>query len=114
MKINRWQFRKIADCFPHARGNFRYSNLQILNGVLYVLENGCKWRAVPKEFGPWHTVYDRMRRWVESGVLARVFEKLQQEQIIPDDIDFVALDSTFIKVHPDGTGAVKKRATSNR
>jgi transposase len=113
MKITRWQYKKIADCFPHPRGNVHYSNLQILNGVLYVLENGCKWRALPKEFGHWHAVYDRMRRWVETGVLARVFQKLQQEQIIPENIHHVSLDSTFIKVHPDGTGASKKRTSSH-
>jgi transposase len=92
MKITRWQYRKIADCFPQPRGNVKYSNLQVLNGILYILENGCKWRAIPKEFGPWHTVYDRMRRWVDAGVLAKVFEKLQREHVLPDNLHFVALD----------------------
>ncbi|MDR2574396.1 MAG: transposase [Desulfovibrio sp.] len=26
--------------------------------MLYVTENSCKWRALPKSFGNWHTVYD--------------------------------------------------------
>jgi hypothetical protein len=40
-----------------------------------------------------------------------VFEKLQTEQteqIVRIKIEALALDSTSIKVHPDGTGALKK------
>jgi hypothetical protein len=55
-----------------------------------------------------HTVYTRMRAWTKNGVLARVFEALQQEQLIHFKIEVGSLDSTSIKVHPDGTGALKK------
>ena len=44
----------------------------------------------------------------EEGVLDRVFEKLQLEQIVRIKIEAFALDSTSVKVHPDGTGRVKK------
>ena len=90
------------------RGNVRLSNLQVLNAVLYVAEQGCKWRGLPKRFGRWHTIYMRMSRWSKAGVLDRVFEKLQVEQIVRIKLEAVSLDSTSIKVHPDGTGALKK------
>jgi len=80
----------------------------VLNAVLYVAEQGCKWRGLPKRFGRWHTVYMRMSRWSKAGVLDRVFEKLQVEQIVRIKLEAVSLDSTSIKVHPDGTGALKK------
>lgn len=51
-----------------------------------------------------------MNRWAKNGVLDRVFEQLQQQQIIRIKIEAVSLDSTSIKVHPDGTGALKKTA----
>ena len=35
---------------------------------------------------------------------------LQEEQILAIHIEHVCLDSTTIKVHPDGTGALKKTA----
>jgi len=85
-----------------------YSNLQILNAILYVTEHGCKWRGLPKRCGNWHTIYTRMNRWAKSGVLQKAFEQLQQQQIIRIKIEAVSLDSTCIKVHPDGTGALKK------
>jgi transposase len=36
------------------------TNLQLLNSLLYVLEHGCKWRGLPKQFGNWYTIYTRM------------------------------------------------------
>ncbi len=71
-------------------------------------EHGSKWRGLPAHFGNWHTVYTRMNRWSKNGVLDRIFEKLQVEQIVRLRIEAIALDSTSIKVHPDGTGALKK------
>jgi transposase len=69
---------------------------------------GCKWRGLPSRLGNWHTIYTRMNRWSKAGVLNRIFARLQQEQIIQLKIEAVSLDSTIVKVHPDGTGALKK------
>ena len=80
----------------------------MINAILYVAENGCKWRALPKRFGTWHMVYTRMNRWAKAGVLDKRFEKMQEEQIVRIKIEAVSLDSTIAKVHPDGTGALKK------
>jgi transposase len=67
----------------------------VLNVILYVAENGCKWRSLPKYFGPWHTVYTRMSRWAKKGVLVGVFAALQEEQTLRLKIEAVSLDSTF-------------------
>jgi transposase len=88
--------------------------LEVFNAILYMAENGAKWRKLPTSLGHWHTIYTRMRAWAKNGVLARVFEALQQEQLIRFKIEVGSLDSTSIKVHPDGTGALKKRAASHR
>jgi transposase len=108
MELTEAQYERIKSALPVQRGNVRLSNLQVLNAVLYVAEQGCKWRGLPKRFGRWHTVYMRMSRWSKAGVLDRVFEKLQMEQIVRIKLEAVCLDSTSIKVHPDGTGALKK------
>jgi transposase len=110
MEITEEQYRRIEGCLPRQRGNVSISNLQVLNAILYVAEHGCKWRGVPKRFGNWHTIYTRMNRWAKAGVLDRVFGALQQEQIVRIKIEAMSLDSTIIKVHPDGTGALKKTA----
>lgn len=108
MELNQEQYEKIAKYLPRQRGNVSMSNLQLVNAILYVTENGCKWRALPKSYGNWHTVYTRMNRWSKNGVLQRLFEALQQENVIRIKMEAVCLDSTSIKVHPNGTGALKK------
>src|SRR5882724_10684850 len=108
MEITEEQYARIKDSLPVQRGNVRLTNLQVLNAILYVAEQGCKWRGLPKRFGRWHTIYMRMNRWAKNGVLDRVFEQLQLQQIVRIRIEAIALDSTSVKVHPDGTGALKK------
>jgi transposase len=110
MELTQAQYEEIAHCLPRQRGNVSLPNLSVLNAILYVAEHGCKWRGLPKRFGNWHTIYTRMNRWSKSGVLDRAFEQLQQAQIVRIKIEAVSLDSTMIKVHPDGTGALKKTA----
>ena len=85
-------------------------NLQVLNAILYVAEQGCKWRGLPKRFGNGHTISTRMNRWSKSGVRDRVFAQLQHTQILRVKIEAVALDRTLVTVQPDGTGALKKPA----
>ena len=108
MEITAEQYEKIKDSLPVQRGNVRLSNLAVLNALLYVAEHGCKWRGLPGHFGNWHSIYVRMNRWAKNGALDRVFEKLQLEQIVRIKIEAFSLDSTIVKVHPDGTGALKK------
>lgn len=49
-----------------------------------------------------------MRRWADAGILDRLFDALQEHHMIGVSIDCLGLDSTSVKVHPDGTGAPKK------
>jgi transposase len=85
-------------------------NRQVRNAIVYVAEQGCNWRGLPKRFGNWHTIDTRMNRWSKRGVLDRVFAQLQHTQILRVKIEAVALDRTIVTVHPDGTGALKKTA----
>ncbi|CDS48668.1 Mobile element protein [Polaromonas sp. CG9_12] len=108
MQLTREQFELIAPLLPRQRGNVLLENLQVLNAIFCVAANGCKWRALPSHYGCWHTIYTRMSRWAKAGVLDAVFERLQRERLMRVRIEAVSLDSTIIKVHPDGTGALKK------
>jgi transposase len=77
MEITEEQYARIKDSLPVQRGNVSLTNLQVLNAILFVAEQGCKWRALPKRFGRWHTIYMRMSRWAKNGVLDRVFGRYQ-------------------------------------
>lgn len=108
MKITREQYLKIKKYLPKQRGNVSMSNINLINAILYVAENGCKWRALPKEYGNWHTIYVRLNRWSKNKVLERLFIGLQKERIINVKMEALSIDSTTVKVHPNGTGALKK------
>ena len=114
MKLTRKQYKKIQDLLPVQRGNVEIDNFTFLQAIFYVVDNSCKWRALPKKFGKWATVYKRFRRWSESGVLTRVFETLQEERLANVDLSVLSLDSTCVKVSPDAAGALKKRPAGDR
>ena len=90
MEITEQQYRRIEAVLPRQRGNVSMSNLTVLNAILYVAEQGCKWRGLPKHFGNWHTIYTRMNRWSKNGVLDADFEKLQREQLVRIKIEAVS------------------------
>ena len=54
MEITEAQYERIAPYLPVQRGNV---SGQVLNAILYVAEQGCKWRGLPDRFGKWHTIY---------------------------------------------------------
>lgn len=108
MELTKAQYERIASLLPVQRRNVRVSNLHVLNAILYVAEHGGKWRGLPPRFGRWHTISTRMNRWLKNGVLDRVFKHLQKEQLVRIKLEAVSMDRTLVKVHPDGTGALKK------
>ena len=107
MKISEAQYERIAGHFPVQRGNVVTDKRDFINAILYIAENGCKWRALPKEFGNWSTIYKKFSRWAKNGVMQRIFAALQAEEIIAIRVEVLALDSTCCKVHHYGCGALK-------
>ena len=79
-RITAKQYAKIHPFLPVQRGNVRIANITFVNAVPYVLENGCKWRALPERFGKWQTVYARFRRWSRNSVLERLFAALREQE----------------------------------
>ena len=71
-------------CSPRTRGRRgavdapRVPLRRVVNGILYVNKTGCQWRMLPKDFGPWETVYGYFRRWRRAGVWERVMTELRQ------------------------------------
>ena len=41
----------------------KYSMREIVDAVLYLVDNGTKWRNLPKDFPPWKTVYYHFSKW---------------------------------------------------
>ena len=51
------QYARLHPYLLVQRGNVQIPNIIVINAILYVLENDCKWRALPECFGKWQSVY---------------------------------------------------------
>jgi putative transposase len=49
---------------------------EIVNGCFYLAAEGCRWRSVPKEFGPWQTVRGYWDRFQRDGIWAEAAARL--------------------------------------
>jgi transposase len=66
--INREQFEKIRIELESARKMTRPRTVDLYDvfcAVLYVLNNGCKWRNLPHDFPKWENVYRYFVIWNE-------------------------------------------------
>jgi transposase len=73
---------------------------QHLNALWYLLRNGCAWRALPSEFGPWPAIHQFFNRLSKDGY----FEFLQDQLISGHMAEAVFMDSTHCKVHQHSNG----------
>ena len=112
MEINEGTYGKIRHILPVQRGRVAVQNITFINALLYICENGCKWRRLPKEYGNWHVIYKRFNRWVKDGIIERLFRELRANGIAQTAQPVLLLDSMSVPAHPDACGALKKRAGS--
>ena len=108
MELKKEAYEKLKPLLPVQRGNVEIDNYTFINAVIYMAEQGCKWRALPERFGKWNSVYKRANRWAETGVLQKIFIELNKTGVVRFDIKSLKLDSQCIKAHPDAHGAQKK------
>ena len=82
------------------------SDRHALEGVLYILREGCCWRALPEYFGHWMMVFMRYKRWIERGVWWKVLMRLQKAKVLEVKVAFI--DSTMVRARKHTAGARKK------
>lgn len=63
----------------------------VLNGIFYRNKSGCQWRMLPKEFGPWESIYYYFAKWRKDGTWIRLNdtmrEKLRTQTINPSTLE---------------------------
>lgn len=66
---------------PHTEGRGRRREVdirEIINGIVYVLDTGCKWRSLPHDFPKWKTVYHYFREWRRDGIWKKIHDRLRE------------------------------------
>ena len=102
MRLTDAQYERVAPLLPLPRCKLIAPQRQMLDALFYIAKEGCTWRALPAEFGPWHTIDVRLKRWVKAGVLVRVASELQRDKLAA-----LCQDSTIIKLDADRAGALR-------
>lgn len=85
-------------------GRTSANNRWLVEAVLWIGRTGCPWHGLPKEFGPWNTVYMRFSRWRRKGVRERVAHAVSDET----EIKRILIDSTIVRARRHSAGARKK------
>lgn len=82
--ITERQFEKIRPILESARKRTRPRVIDLLdafNAVLYVVNTGCQWRSLPKDYPKWKTAHKYFGIWSTTKtdgetILARVLKKI--------------------------------------
>ena len=82
-------------------GGIAQDNRRFINAVFWVLRTGAPWRDLPPDYGKWGSVHQRFIRWRRKGV----WEKLLEILIDEPDYEWLMIDASHIKVHPQAAGA---------
>ena len=83
---------------------------QIVDGILYLTKAGCPWRLLPRDYGPWQTVYRYFNTWSRATIWQGVMEELtwteRQRQGRHCEPTGVCADSQSVKAAMQPTEAV--------
>jgi len=82
------------------------SDRLFIEAVLYIARTGIPYRDLPKEFGNWSAIYNRLRRWTKNGTWEKLWKQLQNDKLQLSENLFI--DSTCVRAHPDESGRVRK------
>src|SRR6476646_4419105 len=95
------QWQQIKDFLPATggRGGQWKTPRLMLDGILWALSDGGRWRNLPAEFGPWQTAYDRFRKWCRSGLWDKILRHLQARKMHSGTIEWglFCIDGSVIR-----------------
>lgn len=107
------QWNNIRDLIPPAKPGGRprvVSMRRVLDGLGYLIVNGCHWRALPSEYPRWQTVYSYFRQWSRDGTWRAVHHRLAQRLRWPS-VCVNALDATAGRLLEHSTASRSKQPT---
>ena len=107
------QWAQIRDLLPSngRRGGQWKDHRRMIDGILWTLSDGGRWRNLPERFGPWQSVYDRFRNWTRRGLWDRILRHLQAKKMRSGAIDWslFCIDGTVVRAHQSAGGAPKRK-----
>jgi transposase len=106
------QWECIAGLFPPRAKTGRppRNRREIVDGILWILRTGAPWRDLPKDFGPWKTVWDLFDLWNGDGTLDAILNCLRAAHVDTGAIDqeLWCVDGTSVRAARCAAGGGKK------
>ncbi len=102
------EWEKILPYLPKAKPTGRprkHSLRHIMDAIFYLLQSGCQWDMLPKDFPPWQSVYRYFRDWRKDGTWDHIhdalYRKLRDLEGRDESPSFAIIDSQSTKTGPD-------------
>jgi transposase len=83
-------------------GPVRKDDRRVISGIIHRFREGCRWRALPDEYGPYTTAFNRFNRWSKRGLWQNIFKALVEADGVPD---LGMIDSSAVRAHRSASGA---------
>jgi len=106
-ELNANQWRTIKSLLPGKSGDpgrRGRDNRTFVNGVLWILRSGARWKDLPKRYGKYKTVHQRFSRWAKANIWEKIFNHLVRDE----NNNYLMIDSTLVKAHHQAATFKKK------
>ena len=111
MRLTDEQLDWLCERVPDARrnplgGRPATCKRKVIAGIFWILDNGAKWKDLPRRFGSKSAVHRHFQQWVRQGV----FERLMRDagRLVEDRGEYrlyeCFIDGTFAKARGGGDG----------
>ena len=82
--INNDQWKLLEPLLPKAKrsakgGRPPIENLEVLEGILWVLRTGAPWKDMPPRYPPYQTCHRWFQTWVRQGVFKQILTELGED-----------------------------------
>ena len=95
------QWTRIAPLLPKgaATGRPRADDRRTIEGILYVLKTGCRWKDMPWQYGAYVTAWRRLRVWSADDTWQKIWRALLAELDETGRLDWehCALDGSYVR-----------------
>ena len=114
MRLSQEKWRLVAGMFPKAQkgpcgqGRPLRDDKEVLEGILWVLKSGARWKDLPFDYPPYQTCHRRFQEWQRIGIFDEIHSLLLEEMSDHGKIDTSHgyVDGSFVESKKGGPASV--------